>query len=342
VQLEADLAARSEEQPKTDTLERKLRQLEERHRESERECESLREQLQTVRTQASTDGPAAPSADKPARPTQTPIVSELFSRRRNPRERAAGSETQSSHASANPGDVASQQSPSAEQATSPAQKPAQASHGAETESVESYMERLLARSRKSGGIDAPWLQAPARGTVVDARREERGADDADVAERPVVAAPAPALPLPEPSHRQDKASVRADLDSLRNVANTAARSAIAKYSSRATREKLLYRSLLTTLAVLITLVLLSSMFWGDGSYVNLGWLGAAASAAMGFDVLRTSGKLRSAGSKGDRALARTKPLTRTEAAKPEPAKAEQAGKAEKTPEAKLAEVEPSK
>jgi hypothetical protein len=105
------------------------------------------------------------------------------------------------------------------------------------------------------------------------------------------------LPLPEPSHRQDKASVRADLDSLRNVANTAARTAIARYSSRATREKVLYRGLLATLSVLVTAVLLSSVFWGDGSYLNAGWLAAAASIALGFDVLRTSGKLRSLRSK---------------------------------------------
>jgi hypothetical protein len=112
------------------------------------------------------------------------------------------------------------------------------------------------------------------------------------------------LPLPEPSHRQDKASVRADLDSLRNVANTAARTAIAKYSSRATREKLLYRSLLATLSVLVAVVLLTSVFWGDGSYMNVGWLAAAASAALGFDVLRSSGKLRSLRMKNERTLNR--------------------------------------
>jgi hypothetical protein len=92
------------------------------------------------------------------------------------------------------------------------------------------------------------------------------------------------------------------LDSLRNVANTAARSAIAKYSSRASRERLLYRSLLTTLSVLITVALLTSGFWGDGDYVIYGWLAAAASAALGIDVLRASGKIRLGRSTSERHL----------------------------------------
>ncbi len=98
--------------------------------------------------------------------------------------------------------------------------------------------------------------------------------------------------------------MRADLDSLRNVANTAARSAIAKYSSRASREKLLYRSLLTTLSVLITVALLTSGLWGDGSYATFGWLAAAASAALVIDVLRASGKIRLGRSKSERILKR--------------------------------------
>jgi hypothetical protein len=96
------------------------------------------------------------------------------------------------------------------------------------------------------------------------------------------------------------------LDSLRNVANTAARTAIAKYSSRASREKVLYRGLLATLSLLVTAVLLSSVFWSDGSYLNVGWLAAAASVALGLDVLRASGKLRSLRSEPKQVLAPTK------------------------------------
>jgi hypothetical protein len=148
------------------------------------------------------------------------------------------------------------------------------------------MQKLLARSRRSATPDAPWTAAAPQTTTL----EPRGA--VPTTDAPQLAIPAHAsLPLPEPSHRQDKASVRADLDSLRNVANSAARSAIATYSSRAVREKLLYRSLLATLSLLITVVLLSSSLWGDGSYTAMGWLAAAASLALGFDLARASGRV---------------------------------------------------
>ena len=62
-------------------------------------------------------------------------------------------------------------------------------------------------------------------------------------------------PLPGPSHTQDKATVRADLDSLRNIANSAARSAIAKYTSKSTREKILFRTLLLTIAFVLAATL---------------------------------------------------------------------------------------
>ncbi len=176
----------------------------------------------------------------------------------------------------------SQSQPAAASSGSPA-TPA-AHHGHESESVEAYMQKLLARSRRSATPDAPWTAAAPQTTTL----EPRAAEPTPAA--PQLATPAQ-LPLPEPSHRQDKASVRADLDSLRNVANSAARSAIATYSSRAVREKLLYRSLLATLSLLITVVLLSSSLWGDGSYMAMGWLAAAASLALGVDLARASGKV---------------------------------------------------
>jgi hypothetical protein len=164
------------------------------------------------------------------------------------------------------------------------------------------MQQLLARSRRSATPDAFWVAPPTAGTTVNPQPEKPEPVSSTTA-TPVHAGP---LPLPEPSHRQDKASVRADLDSLRNVANTAARTAIAKYSSRASREKVLYRGLLATLSLLVTAVLLSSVFWSDGSYLNVGWLAAAASIALGLDVLRASGKLRSLRSEPKQVLAPTK------------------------------------
>jgi chemotaxis protein histidine kinase CheA len=297
----------------------------------QRECEVLRRRLQAalksppvdangpelVADDASTKAAAGSTADASSKPeaqsagTALPaerslqrvisqFESSLFTRR--PRERAANHEStevaagdatatqgSASHESAaSPAPVASHTTQSQPATASSGSPPTPAApHGHEGESVEAYMQKLLARSRRSATPDAPWTSAAPQPKTL----ESRGAQP--MTDAPQLAAPAHAasLALPEPSHRQDKASVRADLDSLRNVANTAARTAIARYSSRAVREKLLYRSLLATLSLLITVVLLSSSLWGDGSYAAMGWLAAAASLALGVDLARASGKV---------------------------------------------------
>lgn len=324
----AELRAESDRMVKS--LEASVRSLEQRHKDLQRECEVLRRRLQAAlksppvdtnrpelaaddasATQAAAgstaDASSKPEAESagtalPAERSLQRVISQfessLFTRR--PRERAANPESKdageaaATHDSSSPEAVASH-SPVA-RATSPSQPAAASSrppatpaapHGHESESVEAYMQKLLARSRRSATPDAPWTSAAPQPTTL----EPHGAEPTPDAPQLDAPAHADSLALPEPSHRQDKASVRADLDSLRNVANTAARSAIARYSSRAVREKLLYRSLLATLSLLITVVLLSSSLWGDGSYTALGWLAAAASLGLGVDLARASGKV---------------------------------------------------
>ena len=97
--------------------------------------------------------------------------------------------------------------------------------------------------------------------------------------------------MPGPSHQQDKATVRADLDSLRNIANSAARSAIAKYTSKSTREKILFRTLLLTISFVLAAVLLTSTMWGAGNYMGIGWSAVAACGALGIDILLRSSTL---------------------------------------------------
>jgi chromosome segregation ATPase len=282
---------------RTRELEQRQKELERRHQESQRECETLKRRLQSALKESPADSAVSHQASSAAATTGegnqalASDESDPVARWRAAREQALNSSP--SHASLQkPGDAQAQ----AAHKTSPAP-----SHGGEAVSVEAYMQQLLARSRRSATPDAPWVSTETINAAVESPPEREPLSTASLP-----TAHHEPVPLPEPSHRQDKASVRADLDSLRNVANTAARTAIAKYSSRTTREKLLYRSLLATLAVLIAAVLLTSVFWGDGSYMSMGWLAAAAAAALGFDVLRSSGKFRSSRSKNNRLAARTK------------------------------------
>jgi hypothetical protein len=98
--------------------------------------------------------------------------------------------------------------------------------------------------------------------------------------------------LPGPSHTQDKATVRADLDSLRNIANSAARSAIAQYTTKSTREKLFFRGLLLTLSLVAAVVLLTSSIWGDGGYLGIGWCALVASGALCADIVLRAKAMR--------------------------------------------------
>jgi uncharacterized membrane protein YcjF (UPF0283 family) len=153
------------------------------------------------------------------------------------------------------------------------------------------MERLMARNRKTTTQgEVCWLPE---------KQEPAAAEPKPTIELPqTLTAASNGLPesaraaLPGPSHTQDKATVRADLDSLRNIANSAARSAIAKYTSKSTREKLLFRALMFTIAIVLAAVLLTSGLWGNGNYVTLGLCALAASLALGLDILMQTKALR--------------------------------------------------
>ncbi len=153
------------------------------------------------------------------------------------------------------------------------------------------MQRLLARNRqtKTDG-EICWL--PGQQETPEPSPKVAGETEGVVVLRPDPQPESDSTPLPGPSHRQDRATVRADLDSLRNIANSAARSAIAKYTTKSTREKILFRTLLLTISFVLATVLLTSTFWGGGNYLNIGWSALAACGALGIDILLRASALR--------------------------------------------------
>jgi hypothetical protein len=155
------------------------------------------------------------------------------------------------------------------------QAPVHLDDGTNPDFLAAYMGRILARARrpKSEG-DLPWL--PSSTLVESDQPAVVPADARDPSNVPGTesqSSPALPAPLPEPSHRQDKDSVRAELDGLRHIANTAARSAIATYASKASREKMLFRTLFLTSSLVLAVVLLTSARWGSTDYSAWdGWL----------------------------------------------------------------------
>jgi hypothetical protein len=269
-QFQSDKAAAEEalkqSERKIRTIEAEYRELAQRQKYLERDRESLRRQK---------DDPE-PQETRTGQPTLAAV--------------SRSEEAASHHGSAG---VASAHAP----ASSPkASTPTHGTHledASDKDSIAAYMERLLARNRQSKTDgEICWLP--------DEKDSSKTPSNDDVPAAPVESFVADApevvpgqVPLPGPSHTQDKATVRADLDSLRNIANSAARSAIAKYTTKSTREKILFRTLLLTITFLVAAVLLMSPQLGIGNHRNIGWIAVAACGALGIDILfRTSKRFR--------------------------------------------------
>jgi hypothetical protein len=153
------------------------------------------------------------------------------------------------------------------------------------------MEGLLARARKpKADGEVCWLPSEPKTTRVAESRPESAVGGFTISADGTISEPSlrSGGNRDEPSHKHDKAAARANLDNLRSVANTAARSAIANYTSRATREKMLFRGLLLAIGLALGAVLLTSAMWGKGRYVILGWVSLASCAALGADLVGRS------------------------------------------------------
>jgi len=87
-------------------------------------------------------------------------------------------------------------------------------------------------------------------------------------------APAADLASLGPTHRQNKDEVRAKVDSLRELANFSARTAIATHTRREARSHLTGKVLLVIIAVGLTVLLYTSVYWAGKSYAMYGWSAA--------------------------------------------------------------------
>ncbi len=153
------------------------------------------------------------------------------------------------------------------------------------DSIARYMERLLARQRKpSGGNSESEVEKP---IPVQTHLS-----------RPEPAAPAPSAPRPdfvepaEPRKRVDKSTTRAELQSMREVANLSARAALARHSWRTTRTELGIQTALAGLCTLGVMGYGSAPLWGRAIqwFPLLGCLTGAL--FIGFRTWQTLCKLR--------------------------------------------------
>ncbi len=175
---------------------------------------------------------------------------------------------------------------------------------AEDDSIAAYMERLLARNRQGAGSGTEFQsvatpspqpspqprpqptplvsQAPPGGQQPTAQFSEIDASETA----------APLTEPPQPRHQQDKEAARANLNSLREVANMSARTAIATHTGKQLRGKVLLKCLLAGSSFVVSAALLSGSQWGFPGYTLHGWGALAVGGIMAVELARSTIKMR--------------------------------------------------
>ena len=158
----------------------------------------------------------------------------------------------------------------------------------EYDSVESYMQRLLDRNRKSRAGDEP---TPERYVSKSTARTHTAPDAAtavsefdDLVSEPKVAAEVVVEESHVPTVREpiDRVKMRAGLDSLRQVANISARHAIARSKWKKMRTTVALQALLTAIAGVVGMTIVTGKWLGMSGTDLWGW--AALLIASGLAV----------------------------------------------------------
>jgi len=150
------------------------------------------------------------------------------------------------------------------------------------------MERLLAQSRRRRN-DEPSPSPEPRGS--------QPAPPPPACEQPRMQQTDEApLPIPatlEPRHRADPQETRASLDSLRQVANLSARSAIASATWKRVKSQLVFEVVLAATCFGVSGMLFAERWRGAGEAAFwLGSLAAGLGAVVSAEIVRTTGWLK--------------------------------------------------
>jgi hypothetical protein len=160
--------------------------------------------------------------------------------------------------------------------------------------VAAYMEQLLARTRKGKSAVPP---APALKKVVEPPPAEVAAV-APVKAEPDLKAPEP---MPEPDEvqraprkldRAEKEALRANLDSFRTIANSQARSDVARSELRRLKVTVKVKRVFVGVSAVIGLVLISTLIWSEKAYYLEILAAIIATAFLSIDFVRTEKRLR--------------------------------------------------
>lgn len=194
---------------------------------------------------------------------------------------------------------------SAQQSRSADQQPHSQSHPLPTEEehghesldpVAAYMEQLLARTRRSKDSTPapPPPPPPATSITVPVPPPlDDVEDDETIAESiPVVSVPSTPVVKNRDGEKAAKEQIRANLDSFRSIANSRARSDVARSEFRRLSLTVNIKQIFLMLSGGIALILLSTEVWSTTKYRMESLAAIIATAFLGFDFFRTQKRMK--------------------------------------------------
>lgn len=162
------------------------------------------------------------------------------------------------------------------------------------DSISSYMERLLARSRRDASAASEKPESASAGNHGSAHRSSAPAAPIAYRQEPVPAPvsagaasepqASPELP-PSPRPRHNVLEMRADISSLREVANFSARSAVAKHTWKKERRTMQVQLVLTAASLGYAGVLFGGAL--PGAPTSYGWAATCIGGLMGSHLFRS-------------------------------------------------------
>lgn len=154
-------------------------------------------------------------------------------------------------------------------------------------SVASYMEKLLARSRRGAEPEAvaPEPRRPSHLQVTTNPEPSSAALETQLPEVPredLLTEP------PTPITTVDKDDVRRKMNSFREIANFSARSAVAKHSMKRLRTKIMINTLLTVVSFTVFVVLGTASLWTNTTYYAYAIFAGVTACVTGYELHKTT------------------------------------------------------
>ncbi len=157
-------------------------------------------------------------------------------------------------------------------------------------SISAYMESLLARNpARNGAVPYHPPAAPPKPPAPAPR--EASTESAFRVSEPTAKEPISIVQPSRDRKERDADTERAHIDSLRELANHSARSAVAVHNSAGLKNHFLIKGIVTAGLFIATVVLLTAHFWVGVSYVSWGFIAAAAMCVSAFEFLKTFSQL---------------------------------------------------